>query len=227
MTTHEINLGKGLSSKQADDSLGLMIKRIRSNSEQKHTGFVFLDNETGTPISAHVANKNCYVFERDKLRGYGVLWLGFISERNAAIITSELRMLGLKASDKVPYGITNLGGTRFEDGVVVTNPAVKGDSLTCATFVLCILEQFGFNIIDRDSWTITDEDIQWQETMVELLKPFLQPEFYELQKENIGKVVRMRPEQIVGACGVYDFSPINYSQACEAAETVLEELDKL
>ncbi len=227
MNNHKINLGKNLSSKKDDDSLGLIIRRATANPDQKHTGFVFLDNENGKPMIAHLTN--CYRLEKNKLRGYGVLWLGFISERNAALITAELRMLGLREADML-NGIINIGGTKFLGGVTVPNPSVQGDSLTCATFILCMLEQFGFKVIDRDSWKITDEDTQWQADMVKILEPFLLkklPEHYSLQKAAIGTVVRIRPEQLVGACGIFDYAPVKYEAACEAAEIVLEELDKL
>lgn len=224
MNNHKINLGKNLSSKKDDDSLGVIIRRATNNPDQKHTGFVFLDNENGKPMIAHLANG--YKLERNKLRGYGVLWLGFVSERNAALITAELRMLGLREADML-NGIINIGGTKFLGGVAVPNPSVQGDSLTCATFILCMLEQFGFNIVDRDSWIISAEDTQWQKGMIEILKEHLQPDFYEIQKENIGKVVRIRPEQIVGACGIFNYSPVKYDEACEAGTIVLDQLDKL
>lgn len=224
MKNHTINLGKDLSSKKDDDSLGLFIRRANYNPNIKHTGFVFLDNENSKPIRAHLTSR--YEFDRKKFKGYGVLWLDFVSERNAAIITAELRTLALKESDML-YGITNYGGTTFQNGVTIPNPDVRGDSLTCATFVLCMLEQFGFNIVDRDSWIISAEDTQWQKGMVEILKEHLQPDFYEIQKENIGKVVRIRPEQIVGACGIFNYSPVKYDEACEAGTIVLDQLDKL
>lgn len=226
MRTHEINISEKLSGKKESDSLGLTINRLRNDPEQKHTGFVFLDNEDNKPILAHLSNR--YRYEKSKLRGLGLLWLDFVTERNAAIIIAELRLLGLKELDiGTIYGITNEGGTKVEDGVIVLNPNVKGDSLTCSTFVLCILEQFAFNIIDRNSWRITDEDTQWQKEILKTLEPYLQPDFHKLQTDNIGKVVRIRPEQIVGACGIYDYTPINYDDACKAAESVLEALDSI
>lgn len=226
MRTHEINISKKLSGKTDGDSLGLTINRMRNSPDDKHTGFVFLDNESNKPIVAHLSN--AYRYERSRLKDLGVLWLDFITERNAAIITTELRLLGLRELDisKV-YGITNSGGTTIANGSVVFNANVRGDSLTCSTFVLCILEQFGFEVIDRDSWRITDEDTKWQEKILKILERYLQPDFHKLQKDNVGKVVRIRPEQLVGACGIYNYRPVSYTDACNAAEVVLEELDKL
>ena len=227
MNNHKINLGKNLSSKTEEDSLGLIIRRASHNPSQKHTGFVFLDNEHGKPMIAHLADR--YKLEKGRLRGYGVLWLSFISERNAALITTELRMLGMKEADML-NGIINIGGTKFSGGVAIPNSSVEGDSLTCATFILCMLEQFGFNIIDRNSWKITDEDTQWQDGMVKILEPYLMvklPEHYALQMASVGKVARIRPEQMVGACGIFDYVPVQYKDACEAGKIVLEKLDKL
>lgn len=226
MRTHEINISEKLLGKKESDSLGLTINRLRNNREHKHTGFVFLDNEDNKPILAHLSNR--YRYEKSKLKGLGLLWLDFITERNAAIITTELRLLGLKELDiSSIYGITNKGGTTISGGSIVVNPDVEGDSLTCATFVLCVLEQFAFEVIDRDSWQITAEDTQWQKEILEILEPYLQPAFYKIQKDNVGKVVRIRPEQIVGACGIYDYSPVSYGDACQAADLVLEGLDNI
>jgi|26BtaG_2_1085354.scaffolds.fasta_scaffold02617_4 hypothetical protein len=227
MSNYEINLSRGLEGKKDTHHVGLIIKRIEPTSEQKHTGFVFVDDITNEPMTAHLAWKNYYLYEKNRLDSYAVLWLDFIDDINTIAMTTELRMIHLKSSNKMPYSIVNSGSVSFQNGNVITDPSVKGDGLTCATFVLCFLEQQGFQIIDRDTWIVTEEDSQWQADIVEMLKERLTPEYYAEQKESIGKVIRIRPEQIVGACGIFDYSPIEYKEACEVGIVVLEELDKL
>lgn len=229
MKNYNINLRNDFTDRKETDNFGLIIKHIDETLNQKHTGFIFSNfNECETTL-AHLAFKNDYRLEKNKttLDGYAVLWLDFIPERTAVPIKVELMALGISGDIKLPYGITNEGGTKFEQGSFVPNPLVRGDSLTCATFVLCVLEQFGFSVINRESWEHNDEDTKWQADIVEILEKYLQPYFHEIQKENIGKVIRIRPEQVVGACGIFDFSPVEYDEACKAGEDVIQKLIKL
>lgn len=205
--------------------LGITIKTLYHN--QRHIGFVFFELNTNIPITADFMGVNKYVFRVGNDVDYAVVWTDFISEINATIVQAELRALGLNPNLKAKYGIINKGGTRFSQGSVVPDPLLKGDSLTCATFVLCILEQLGYKVINRDSWQITDEDVEWQTETIEQLKPYLQPDFYELQIQNIGEVIRIRPEQLVGACCIFDFKPVEFIEADTAGDLVLKELKSL
>ena len=211
------------------DRLAIAIKIQRSNPNAKHSAFVFIDENSKRSMIAHLSrNYNCCF---DKLKGYGILWLDFISERNALSMIIQLKLIAEKKGINIEdtYGIINTGGTRFENGGVIKNPDVEGDSLTCATFLLCFLEQYGFKVIDRSTWVITDDDIEWQKEILEIVKPTLLQPFYETQKENVGKFPRVRPEQLVGACGRYkeDLKPVSYTDACEAAEFVLQEMTNI
>lgn len=229
MNSFSIKKYHGNSSKDQDDyfdKLAIAIKIQRSNPDAKHSAFVFIDEKSKRSMIAHLSrNYNCCF---DRLKGYGILWLDFISERNALSMIIQLKLIAEKKGINIgnTYGITNKGGTIFLNGNVIKNPDVEGDSLTCVTFLLCFLEQFGFKVIDRSTWLITDDDIKWQEEILEIIKPTLYESFYEIQKENIGKFPRVRPEQLVGACGKYKegLKPVSYTDACEAAEFVLQEM---
>lgn len=208
------------------DCLGIAIRQSKTNSQKKHIGFVFIDKDSKKSMFAHLADD--YYCQENKLRGYGILWLDFLSERNATIIITQLKLLSVKGIDiKSIYGITNSGGTLIENGEIIKNPNTDSDSLTCSTFLLCILEQAGFEIIDRSTWIINSEDAKWQESMMEMLKDKLYEDFYEEQKNNIGKVVRIRPEQLAGACGIYKYTPISYTDACQAGQLVVDRLNEL
>jgi hypothetical protein len=220
-----------------DDSilerLGLIIKHVNGSNLQRHTGFIILNTEYLQSLLVHVGWKNhliANVIDCKDIK-YGLNWLSFLSERNANTLSAELKALAFasKSTENFPvkYGITNLGGTTISDGVITYNYETLGDSLTCATFVLCILEQFGYEIIDRDTWEIQEGDIEWQEKIVECLKDWLSPEFYEIQKANIGKVARYSPEQIIGASCIYEGIPVCYEDALKAGDIIIEQLKEL
>ena len=48
-----------------------------------------------------------------------------------------------------------------------------------------------------------------------------------IQRENVGKVPRLRPEQMVGACCIFDFELVDYDSANNAAEIVNQQLASL
>ena len=129
------------------------------------------------------------------------------------------------------YGIT-YGESGFDevDGHFIRDPNVKGDSLTCAVFVLRILEQFGFYIVDRDSWTIDGNTENWQNDVIAMIQkypPKAQPEFLQSQKDNVGKFPRFSPDQVLGASCIFEGDSIKHKQASDAGAIVLKKLDDL
>lgn len=204
--------------------LGLIIKNIDPSRQQRHTGFIYIKNQI--PTLAHFGGKD-YFRSETNIQGYAMSWLDFLPERTANAIITELELIAKNLTFKAPYGIINEGGTEFHEGVLIKNPNTEGDGLTCAVFIICLLEQFDFPLIDRESWELTNEDKRWQEWILNLLEGRLNPEYMKVQRENVGLVKRFRPEQVVGAGCIFDFVPVGYTDACRAAEIVLEQLDVL
>lgn len=140
-----VTLSTDWDSKPEGKPLGLIIKNI--SEEQRHTGFIFPDTDNN-PVLAHFAwHKDFRV--ANNIGNYAMHWLQFIPERTAIPIIMELYRI--KNVNCIPYGIVNMEGITFLDGNMVPTSDNNGDSLTCSTFVLCILEQFAFPIIDRNT----------------------------------------------------------------------------
>lgn len=121
----------------------------------------------------------------------------------------------------------NYGRSRISGGSFHSTPNTEGDSLTCSVFVNSIFEQSDFPILDLETWVTNAEDTEWQSKILDKLEGTLNPEFMKIQRANVGKVPRLRPEQMVGACCIFDFELVEYNRANIAAAGVVAQLDLL
>ncbi len=214
-------LSKDWSIKPEGKPLGLIIKHI--NKEQRHTGFIFPDTNDN-PVLAHFAWHKDFRIDY-KLGDYAMHWMKFIPERTIIPIITELYRIS--NVNNIPYGIINNKGTKFIEGKMIPKIDSEGESFTCSTFVLCILEQFSFPIIDRDTWEITDNDIEWQKNLLQVLECILSKDIMEMHLNAVGKIPRIRPEQIVGACSIFNYQPVSYQDAYQAGLLVIKKLNEL
>lgn len=147
------------------------------------------------------------------------LWtdISAVSRINKAVIAARLAKVG---DDRVPYGI----GYKTEQGYldkqtlryIVNKP---GNGLTCATYIIAILETLGFVPFDHANWPPTAEDIAWQRQMVAtqaVRRPSAIAHF-TAEKANVG-TPRYRPEHVI-ASGTPPKWPISQDEAdCLGAE---------
>ncbi len=227
----KVQLIKDIACKPQNSKLGVIIKSSENN--QNHTGFIFIGKDS--PVLAHFGWHETYFFQKRKdSDGYAMFWFDFemISERSLVPIINELEQIS-KNQDlyknevfyfPAPYGIINWGGSRISGGKFYSTPNTQGDSLTCSVFVNSIFEQSGFPILDLETWETNEQDIAWQTKILNALEGKLNPEFMRIQRENVGKVPRLRPEQMVGACCVFDFQLVDFKTADDAGTCVLEQL---
>lgn len=251
-----ITLSRDTSDRPDDLYLGMFIKKNSPSSY--HLGFIYckrpysisdvrlrpalsirdfnfsqatwtLSEKSSSHYLAHFGWKNMYLHGEDDRDYHAIHWLGFIDPENAYPI---IKVLGLiKPNIDAGYGIT-YGESEFDElnGNFVKDPEVQGDSLTCAVFVLRILEQFGFYVVDRDSWIIDRDTEEWQNdviTKIQKHRPVAQPNFLQIQKDNVGKFPRFSPDQVLGASCIFEGDSIMHTQACEAGVIVLKKLEGL
>ena len=120
----------------------------------------------------------------------------------------------------IPYGIRMpIEGFGDENRYIGT---VDGEGLTCATFILSVLEKNGFNIIDKNSWEIREEDREWQENIIEGLKPKISDVYLANANEMIGQVVRFRPDEVFASGVIDDVNkwPIEFQDAIRMASEI-------
>jgi hypothetical protein len=103
----------------------------------------------------------------------------------------------------IPYGFsTPENAFDGSTGVFVSGP--KNYGLTCASFVLAVLEAAGLELARHDTWpTASEGDREWQSSMIALLK-----ERNEVSKENLPMIVgevgkaRYRPDHVAGLLSI-------------------------
>lgn len=104
----------------------------------------------------------------------------------------------------------------------------SGKGLTCVTYALVIFKSAQLPLINFDGWLERDEDRQFHDKLVELLRPHVDPEHLkELQAEV--RCVRCRPEEICGACACLGVSDpaVTFGEASSAGLRVIATVPQL
>lgn len=79
--------------------------------------------------------------------------------------------------------------------------------LTCATYVLSIIDYLKLPLLDYSTWLPRDDDGPNQEHMLRCMSLRVPPEHYEKAKREVGSL-RFRPQEVVGACLTDDQLPV-------------------
>jgi len=229
--THLIN---NIKDKPELSILGVIIKK--NNPDQYHTGFTF--KKENYLIFAHFGWNETFFFQkRTSSEAYYMFWFDLekMPERTSLHIINELQLINdnnEKIKDSVDvlsvpgalYGILNSGKSKFSDGKFIGDSDLEGDSLTCSVFVNCIFEQCDYPIIDFNTWKINTEDQNWQEQILSKLEGTIHKNILEIQRQYIGKVARLRPEQLVGACSIFNYKLVDYDTANVVAKEIIEQI---
>ncbi|WP_428265090.1 hypothetical protein [Haliangium sp.] len=120
---------------------------------------------------------------------------------------------------RFPYGIRFAGSTFDERGRLRLGPGARG--LTCATFVLAVFRAVGVDLVDESDWPVREED---DRAFLATLARFATEEHFALlQGEVDAGVVRVRPDEVLGACACA--LPAEFAGARAAADRVSKQLD--
>ncbi len=122
----------------------------------------------------------------------------------------------------IPYGFRIPIETYDKENIYVGN--VKGEGLTCATFILTVFEKNGYKILNRESWKLREDDSNWQNFIIKHLAvtPGVSPDHLESAKQMIGSVVRFRPDEVFSCAVVDDVTKwdIDFSEAIKMANEI-------
>lgn len=193
----------------------------QTGNDQRHAGIVFKDRETGKLFLLHLAWHLQLTLE--ELAGdYSLIpMVNFDSEELQLFAESAAKVFEENSND-VPYGLSYSGASVFNgDMKFIDSP---GAGLTCATFLLGFFEALGFEIIDLDSWEHRADDKLWQDFIYGHLARRLTREQAAEQKKMIGNAFRFRPEEVVGAVGIYDSDPLGFAEVTLLGEQVINEM---
>jgi hypothetical protein len=123
----------------------------------------------------------------------------------------------------IPYALDRAGIT-FDDHGRLCNAAV-GKGLTCATFILAVLDSLEIRLLSEHEWP-EGSDVGWQHAILAKMFDGLRALLPRAQKAflDVG-VRRFQPSEVVGASNNSSF-PVSYKRARELATIVDRELKR-
>lgn len=128
----------------------------------------------------------------------------------------------------LPYSIRQYDANPFDmSGKLIKRNA--GDGFTCATFVLWVFHRAQLDLIDKSSWPHRLEDLKSKQWVINMLRKH-NPEAEEhiiAQIEDIDSAIRFRPEEVAGVAAIYIDTPIQFDQAVDLGECVLNGMEHL
>lgn len=193
----------------------------QTGSDQRHAGIVFKDRETGKLFLLHLAWHLQLTLE--ELPGdYSLIPMTSFDDEELQLFAESAAKVFEENSNEVPYGLSYTGAAVFNGDMKFLD--APGAGLTCATFLLGFFEALGFEILDLDSWEQRADDKLWQEFIYGHLAKRLSREQAAEQRKVIGSAFRFRPEEVVGAVGVYDDDPLGFAEVTAIGEQVIKEM---
>ncbi|MDO8284967.1 MAG: hypothetical protein Q7T69_08170 [Rhodoferax sp.] len=129
-----------------------------------------------------------------------------------------LKRISKSNGRNVPYGLKYSGQGYFDATTGKFISSETGRGLTCSTFVLAVFIDFGFNIVDCDSWPVREDDTKFQRAIMGHLQDgvqrhLVQREHMEAQQAHIGTAPRFRPLETAAGCAGYLGTTIEFASA--------------
>lgn len=203
------------------DLVGFAIRR--AERRQFHVGILY--KLPGKPVHLrHQCTHNILVDTEPQEFAY--LWtnIAALKSVNKRLLANKLYKAG---GDKIPYGVGYQIDREYLDKKTlkykVTEP---GQGLTCATYVMAVLEAMGFKPFDLKDWQPVASDAEWQRNMIDDLakKNADDADHFLAEQANIGQW-RFRPEHVAGS-GNPSTWPIAQAQANELGAQVVASYDE-
>lgn len=188
--------------------IGIAIKKTEHGH---HVGILYRDNEIRLlHLAWHLRLEN-----DPPTRDY--LWISPpIHELRAKQLAANCRLVWRRnAQNGVPYAFSDPRGFIWPSGELKLGPTKFG--LTCATFVLAILEMTGLRLINYDTWESRGDDENFQKWVISMLeKSKVDEAAISAARSEIG-LVRYRPCEVAGAAMVapppLDFTDVTLLEA--------------
>jgi hypothetical protein len=128
---------------------------------------------------------------------------------------------GYEKSRKLPYALRFDGTTFDRSGRLELRPGARG--LTCATFILAVLNSVGIALVDEISWPIREAEDQ---RFLDALSRFATADHMAILRQEVADGVRrIWPDEVLGACTLSPL-PVLFDEARCAANAVLKVLDQ-
>lgn len=205
---------------------------IQGDEEQRHIGILFRTNTDDEPKLLHLAFHQRLRCEDSTYYAKDYHWLlcpGF-SEDEQLQLAVWCETIYSQNGSQIPYGLTySLTGYFQQNGIF--KPSEIDCGLTCATFIMALFEDFGFKIIDTQSWPCRTDDEVWHNNIIKAMKCDQErhPELYSqshiaAQETHIGLASRFRPEEVAASAHVFTENPLKLEDAEPIGQNLLSKL---
>jgi hypothetical protein len=195
-----------------------------------HIGILYLENDNGDQAVLHLAF-HC-VLRLDRLK-QETLWKTAVwaappvDAETAEAVAALCRLVyRTNAKDGLPYAF-NYIEAEFDIGTghMTLGPNTVG--LTCATFVLALLNSYKIRLLRQSEWKPRKDDVYWQRSIVKWLKksPKATPDHVKAVAAEVG-CARFRPPEIVAAAGSTNI-PVGFDDAIRKGNEVQAILNSL
>lgn len=123
----------------------------------------------------------------------------------------------------MPYGFDRTG-IAFDPSTGKATIPSGGKGLTCATFIITVLETQLLRLLKEEEWP-SDANFEWQDSMLAELKgaPDVDESYILAVSEHVGHVRRFSPEEVVGSAAEAAW-PVGYQRATKAAQKILSKM---
>jgi hypothetical protein len=203
---------------------------ITGDINQRHIGILFRTNKQNAPKLLHLAFHQRLKCEDSSEYASEYYWLhcpSFSDDEQLQLAVWFEKVFSINGRS-IPYGLAYSSMGYFDqNGTFIQSERKCG--LTCATFVMALFEDFNFPIIDVDSWVSREDDIDWQNHIIDMMKadqnkhPNLYSDSHIInQSSNIGVALRFRPEEVAVSANIFEDNPVVF----EIAEPLGKELLK-
>jgi len=180
------------------DIQGAAVAILPIRAEQRHTGLIYKTDDELRML--HLAWHHRVRDEEASSVHSVPLKLNIIQSGLVAtacgIVAARFGRLG---AEQLPYGLRHCASAFVGEGKL--NIAGRTSGLTCATFVLAVLDYAGIELLDIATWPERLEDVQWQEQIIALLElgsPRAEPEHVAAVRADM-PCARVRPEEVAAA----------------------------
>lgn len=201
---------------------------ISGSEDQRHLGLHVVDGEN--VLIYHLA-WHCFFFKntdaeyRDRIAPkYMLVPLEHFTPHEMLHIYRHLIAIHSRNGRAIPYGFKYVVDSVLTREGLVPPDLPPGSGLTCSTFVLQVLRNNEFFILDTESWESREGDAAWQAGILAALKEYAPQAHIEALTECVGVAVRFRPEEVAGCARAYEETSILFPEGILLGERVVTEM---
>ena len=198
---------------------------LQGTENQKHIGIFFYNSENDSThhlhLCFHMDLRNDCCDDNGSFLCFDIKLDEWVKEYLAdyCVDVAEKNQDG-----KIPYGFGFYDKYFDSSGNFIRLSSMDG--LTCATFILAILDGCSLNSpILKDSWQQRESDKDWAKKIIEFLRRKASADFVEKQEKTIESIVRFRPEEVATAINQpIESWPLNFEDILPTSEQAAKEL---